>query len=543
VIAPRMAEAGDSGLLLELDEVIDADVNARAIAIAAAFARENLPGVRDVVPTYRTVAVHFDPLRLDIHVVRAALERASGAAPTETSRPAIEIPVRYGGDDGPDLVEVARFAELSVEDAIRAHAETPYRVFMLGFLPGFAYMGTVDARIAMPRRATPRLRVPAGSVAIAGQQTGVYPSESPGGWRLIGRTPELVFDAIRPQPSLFTPGDVVRFVPTRDGEVRRPARAAHTITAALGAGDRHITILRPGLFTTIQDLGRWGQQANGVPVGGALDRVSHAIANATVGNDGRAATLEVTVVGPEIRIESDGLVAISGANLGARLDGADVPLNTPVACRAGAVLHFGQRTIGARCYVAFDGGVDVAPVLDSRSTSVRCAIGGLDGRALAAGDRLPIGPVAGSRRRRLFRQPPPPSGGARLRVVPGPQTSFFPDDALEILQGTRFTVTPHADRMGYRLEGTRIPRLERREMISDATFTGGIQVPASGEPILLMADRQTTGGYPQIATVITADLPLAGQLAPGDWVEFSVCTRREALTALVAQEGQLLALG
>lgn len=538
-----MVEAGDSGVLLELDEVIDARVNARAIAIAAAFARESLSGVRDVVPTYRTVAVHFDPLRLDIDAVRAALERAAGAQPTETSRPAIELPVRYGGDDGPDLREVAQFAELSLGDAIRVHAETPYRVFMLGFLPGFAYMGTVDARIAMPRRSTPRLRVPAGSVAIAGQQTGVYPSESPGGWRLIGRTSERVFDPGRSQPSLFTPGDIVRFVATRDRETPPLPRAAQSTAPALGTGDRYITILRPGLFTTIQDLGRWGQQASGVPVGGALDRVSHAIANATVGNDSYAATLEVTLSGPDIRIESDGLVAVSGANLGARLDGADVPVNTPVTCRAGAVLQFGQRTTGARSYVAFDGGIDVAPVLNSRATSVRSAIGGFEGRALVAGDRLPIGPAAGSRRRRLVHHPPPHSGGARLRVVPGPQTSFFSDDALEVLQRSRFTVTPHADRMGYRLEGLRIPRLERREMISDATFTGGIQVPASGEPILLMADRQTTGGYPQIATVITADLHLAGQLAPGDWVEFSVCTRREALTALVAQEGQLLALG
>ena len=130
-----------------------------------------------------------------------------------------------------------------------------------------------------------------------------------------------------------------------------------------------------------------------------------------------------------------------------------------------------------------------------------------------------------------------------MRVLPGPQDDFFPDDAFDVLQQHRFSVTPQSDRMGYRLSGTRIPRLPAREMISDATFPGAIQVPASGQPILLMADRQTTGGYPQIATVITADLPLAAQLAPGDWIEFRICSRTEALTALVAQEGRLLAVG
>jgi antagonist of KipI len=134
------------------------------------------------------------------------------------------------------------------------------------------------------------------------------------------------------------------------------------------------------------------------------------------------------------------------------------------------------------------------------------------------------------------------TGGARVRVLPGPQLDKFPAAALDVLQRTRFTVTSQSDRMGYRLVGGTIPRIEDREMISDVTFTGGLQVPPSGDPILLMSDRQTTGGYPQLATVITADLPIAGQLAPGDWIEFEVCTRHQAMSALIAQEGSILAL-
>jgi biotin-dependent carboxylase-like uncharacterized protein len=190
--------------------------------------------------------------------------------------------------------------------------------------------------------------------------------------------------------------------------------------------------------------------------------------------------------------------------------------------------------------VAFDGGVDVAPLLGSRATHVGAALGGVEGRALARGDRLPLGSAMATSVSRTRSAPTiKPTGGARRRVLPGPQDDFFGEPAFALLERTRFTVTPHSNRMGYRLSGSVLPRIPNREMISDAAFVGGIQVPASGEPLLLMSDRQTTGGYPQMATVITADLPLAGQLAPGDWVEFSLCTRAEAIAALRDQEAML----
>jgi biotin-dependent carboxylase-like uncharacterized protein len=184
--------------------------------------------------------------------------------------------------------------------------------------------------------------------------------------------------------------------------------------------------------------------------------------------------------------------------------------------------------------VSFAGGIDVPPVLGSRSTHVRTRMGGVEGRALRAGDVLPLGiplqPTKGSAVRAKT-----VASGARLRVISGPQDEFFPSDALDVLVGTRFVVATDSDRMGFHLTSDRrITRLER-EMISDATFAGAVQVPASGQPILLMADRQTTGGYPQIAVVITADLPLAGQLVPGDWVEFELCSRAQAVEALAAR--------
>ena len=540
----KILEAGDSALLLELDEVINVSVNAQAIAIAATMRRAGLPGIRDVVSTYRSVAVHFDPLSIDVEKVRATLRRSADAPPALSEGKTVVIPVQYGGEMGPDLSDVATFAGFSPDEVVARHTAGRYRVFMLGFLPGFAYMGTVDESIAMPRHASPRLKVPAGSVGIAGRQTGIYPRDSPGGWRLIGRTPVALFNPHRVPSALVAPGDTVRFV--RDKmrpDVVSGFRRTSDGPPKGGHYARSITILRPGLFTTIQDEGRWGHQASGVPVSGPMDRLSHRVANALVGNEPTAALLEATLSGPEIRIDNAAVIAVTGADLGARLDAEDVPPHRPIRCRAGAVLRFRERRAGARAYIAFGGGITVPAVLGSRATHTHCGLGGVNGRSLVAGDSLPLGDERGVGPWRVISVPNPRvNGGAKLRVLPGPQHDDFRTEALEILQRTRFIVTSQSDRMGYRLAGGTIPRVEGREMISDVTFAGALQVPPSGDPILLMSDRQTTGGYPQLATVITADLPIAGQLAPGDWIEFEVCTRHQALSALIAQEGAILAL-
>lgn len=211
----RIVPAGDAALVIEFEEKIDPAVSARAAAVADALIAEHVAGVRDIVPTYRSVAVYFDPLHTNQSQLVAALERLAeqprltGTRP----RPPIEVPVCYGGEYGPDLAGVAEFAALDEAAVVALHASQTYRVMMLGFTPGFAYMGVVDARIAAPRLETPRPRVARGSVGIAQQQTGIYPSETPGGWRLIGRTPLRPFDATRAEPCLFRSGDDVRFVP------------------------------------------------------------------------------------------------------------------------------------------------------------------------------------------------------------------------------------------------------------------------------------------------------------------------------------------
>ena len=208
----RIRMDGDAAVTVAFEARVDPVINARVVALAAGIGAARHPGVRDVVSSYSAVTVYFDPIRTDLDRLWVALDEAA-AAPVGDAGPSREIvvPVRYGGVAGPDLGEVAAFAGCSADEVIRWHAAPRYRVYMVGFLPGFPYLGAVDARIAMPRRSNPRLAVPAGSVGIAGTQTGIYPTAAPGGWRLIGLAAVEPFDAAREPPCLFRPGDTVRF--------------------------------------------------------------------------------------------------------------------------------------------------------------------------------------------------------------------------------------------------------------------------------------------------------------------------------------------
>ena len=296
-----------------------------------------------------------------------------------------------------------------------------------------------------------------------------------------------------------------------------------------------------GLLTTVQDTGRWGYQHFGVSVSGAMDLTAHRRANRLVGNPPAAATLEITLVGPVLRFETAMRIGVAGAAFELRLDACAVSTDTVLCAEAGQILAFGRRLAGARAYLAAAGGFAVPSVLGSRSTHLRSGMGGLAGRALRSGDRLAVGssrgvprrePAARKWGRRL------PSGGARVRVLPGPHAGLFDPAALRRLQSARYTIRPESDRMGYRLDGAPIPGPEGLSLLSQGFPIGALQVVPSGGVIVAMADRQTAGGYPRVATVITADVPVLGQLAPGDWIEFERCdhrTARQALTASVAE--------
>jgi len=309
------------------------------------------------------------------------------------------------------------------------------------------------------------------------------------------------------------------------------------VTTASG----ELRVVKPGLLTTVQDLGRFGLQAAGVPVAGPMDTFSHRLANQLVGNGADAATLEITLIGPELIVEADTTVAIAGAHFEITCDDRPAPAAESFGVRRGQRIKFGRVLQGARAYLAVAGGIQTETVLGSRATHLVSRMGGVQGRALLAGDRLPVANEATARPvRRAGGLMLPTKGRALLRVMPGPQADWFEPDAMRALAGVSFRISPQSNRMGYRLQGPPLRRIREGELISEPLGIGAIQVPAAGEPILLMADRQTAGGYPKIGYVIGADLPLAGQLAPGDFIEFHVCTRQEAVAALIARERQLL---
>ncbi|MDQ3168723.1 MAG: biotin-dependent carboxyltransferase family protein [Acidobacteriota bacterium] len=294
-----------------------------------------------------------------------------------------------------------------------------------------------------------------------------------------------------------------------------------------------VTVLRPGMLTTVQDRGRFGAQHLGVPVAGPMDWWSHDAANRLTGNDPRAATLEVTLIGPELELGRDAIASVVGANFELNVSGRAVVMNRAFAVAAGDRLSFGRRLAGARAYLAVDGGFGVPEVLGSRATHVTAALGGFEGRALQRGDTIPLGSPCPVGAAALEGEPPHLAAGAPcvLRAVPGP------DGTPDGFWNRTFTVSPQSDRMGYRLEGAALE--VSGDHLSASVAMGTVQATPSGTCVLLMADRATCGGYARVATVITADLPRAGQLAPGDHVRFSPATPSEAAAALAGMRDRL----
>ena len=315
--------------------------------------------------------------------------------------------------------------------------------------------------------------------------------------------------------------------------------AARTLTPAKTS---QIEIIKPGWFTTVQDLGRYGSQQYGVPVSGAMDRFAAIVGNRLVGNPDHAALLECTLKGPELVFPQDTVIAITGADLSPTIDDTTIPLWERILVQRDSRLRFGAQRSGSRAYLAIVGGIDVPLVLGSRSTHDSSMTGGWEGRALKSGDILPAGrPTQSIEHLRMMGKRLPDHLRPRydqsitLRVIPSPQQEHFSESALTILTESSYHVAPQSNRMGYRLTGPKLVRTESASYISDGTAMGALQVPTDGQPILLMADRQTTGGYPNIAVVISADLPLAAQLLPGNTIQFHPCSLTEAQTILRAR--------
>ncbi|MFL6119130.1 5-oxoprolinase subunit PxpB [Actinophytocola sp.] len=492
----RIRRCGEAALLIETEDVL---------GWYAALTARPLPGVVDLVPAAATVLVRCES-GVDFEAVVSRLSELTPHS-TAVTGDEVTIPVRY---DGADLAEVAAATGMSEDEVVTVHTGPEYTVAFTGFAPGFGYLTGLDERLRLPRRDSPRTRVPAGAVAVAGEFTGVYPRPSPGGWHLLGSTTVPLWEPSREPPALLHPGTKVRF----EAVSSLPPVAAVPVSASVVSGG--IEVVRCGPLGTVQDAGRPGYASLGVGHSGFADAVSATLANRLVGNVPSAACLELSF-GATLRFRERVRVAVTGATCPLTRDGRGEAMNAPFTVSAGETLVVGPASVGLRAYVAVRGGIAVPATLGSRSTDV---LSGLGPDPLARGAVLPIGDA--------YAGPPPPvevapvatpsTGELTVHVTPGPRDDWFPGDAF--FDG-RYEVTAESNRVGVRLSGPAVSRARDGELPTEGMVAGAVQIPPSGQPIVFLADHPVTGGYPVIAVVRAADLPLLAQARPGQAVRFS----------------------
>lgn len=304
---------------------------------------------------------------------------------------------------------------------------------------------------------------------------------------------------------------------------------------------REIKILKPGLLTSVQDLGRLGYQGYGMSVAGSMDHFSTRLANLLVGNNQGEAVLETTIIGPEIQFSCHEIISITGANMNPKINGAPVPMWTSLLLDPGDILSFSNSSSGIRSYIGFSSSLDLPLIMKSKSTYLRGNIGGFQGRKLAQGDRIPLGnnPLSNYGSYLPLKFTPTYKEINEIRLVLGPQDDYFSKENLDNFFKGEYTITPESDRMGYRLDGPKINHLDSPDIISDGINFGAIQVPGNRLPIIMMADRQTTGGYAKIANVISPDLNILGQMKAGDRMTFKKLDIEEAQTIYLEYENKI----
>lgn len=517
---------GTTAVLAELSGLHD------VLALQALLLEHPLPGQVDVLAAAQTVMVKADS--------PAAARRMAALLPemdlTVTAHADGKLVVIEAVYDGEDLAEVGRLTGLGPDGVVAAHTGQVWTVAFGGFAPGFGYMVGENQSLEVPRRSSPRTAVPAGSVALAGNYSAVYPRKSPGGWQLIGRTAARMWDLSREQPALAAPGDRVQFKAVRElvkvsGAAAEPAPSEPPVHSGL-------RILAPGLQSLVQDLGRPGHAGLGVSTAGALDRSSVRRANRLVGNQPSAAVVESVAGGLRVQAVGDQVLAVTGAPSALTVvapsdpeDGAgesdggrprqvrEVPMATPFALLDGETLAIGPPDRGFRTYLAVRGGVEADAVLGSRSTDTMSGIGP---EPLAAGQLLEAGAATSSN---VVGNPElqpeyPDAGVTVLDIVPGPRDDWFEAAALESLCSQDWAVTPRSNRVGMRLAGEPLRRSRDGELPSEGTMAGALQIPPDGQPVLFLADHPITGGYPVIGVVVDQQLDRAAQIPIGGSIRF-----------------------
>ncbi|AKT37262.1 carboxyltransferase domain-containing protein [Chondromyces crocatus] len=545
----RWTPYGERGLYVDLGLEKAPDRATRTHAAAAAL-RERL-GARALEVVVGAGAILVTDIARGVDVEALALEalgaagtqRAAGSEGVSASAAALpsgreaEATVRHHVVsvvyDGPDLTEVATLLGVSPEEVIALHTGAEVVVELLGFLPGFAYCSGVAPRLSLPRRGSPRASVPAGSVAVAGGFTGIYPRASPGGWWLLGRALGVTpFDPGREPAMLFAPGDRVRFaraeVPSSEHAAVSPGArgTAGGSRAVQGAssGQRALDLVAVSAVATIQDGGRPGRLSQGLPPSGPLDATTHAAANRAVGNPSNAAAIEIPLGSLEVQAVGEVVVSIDGARA--------------VRLSDGERLRVPSSDVAVR-YLAVQGGIDVPVQLGARATLLAAGLGGFEGRPLRRRDRLLVGETHQESRRdgaddeREERGGIGKEGGGGnpdgsgeheecITLDPGPHVDRFPPGALDALVDGTWHVSRHVDRVGMRLEGARVPREGPDLALPAPMVRGAVQVTTDGTPIVLGPDHPVTGGYPVLAVVRPTRQAQLARRRPGEAVRFAL---------------------
>ncbi|WP_423059028.1 carboxyltransferase domain-containing protein [Brevibacterium linens] len=528
-----------------------ADLTA-TMALHHSLEAADLPGVTELIPAARTVLISFDPARTSTEILAESVRGLGHTESVSDTAREVTIDVRYDGDD---LAEVADLLSVSPAEVVKRHQAATWQVAFAGFAPGFGYLAGDDELFNVPRRSSPRTRVPVGSVALAGEFTGVYPRSSPGGWQLIGRTDAKLWDLDRQPPALFVPGTIVKFAEAEreivdvsaggsaagaagaaaDSASDSPSASAEATSdtdgAASAVGPPSLEVLRPGLQLLVQDLGRPGFASMGVSAAGAADRSALTTANRLVGNAETTAGLESFGGGVLLRSRGDGVAAVTGATGTITVTAADGTVLTPrlgeaFALSDGDELELGPTERGVRRYLAVRGGIDVETALGSSSADTLAGLGpaAVDkGTTLGVHDprtALHLVDPALARTRAL----PQAGETVEMTVTLGPREDWFTDAGIETLLSQVWTVTHESDRVGLRLSGeVPLERARTGELPSEGAVTGALQVPPNGQPVLFGPDHPLTGGYPIIASV--DDLDLAAQLPPGVKLRFTTSAR------------------
>lgn len=534
----KMYSLSENAITLEWGNKINFSIYEKIANLNTLLNKKPFFGFVETVPAYTTLTIFYQPeLILDVDdsptaFVKSYIEKLLKESSHKIAfqENCVTIPVCYDIEFGIDLQYIAEKKGISIQEVVELHQQKDYKVFMMGFLPGFSYMGEVDNKISTPRKATPRAIIEEGAVGIAGNQTGIYPLASPGGWQIIGKTPYCLFDAEKEDPFFFKTGDRVRFYSISKEEFYKIKKEKNV---AVTGEENHpdAVVLKPGVFSIFQDNGRTGFRSYGVPLSGALDVLSHNIANALVGNAKNSATIECTMGGLSIQFNKKTHIAVTGAGI-AFVNGELIELNHSHSVKPTDILEVRFNNQGLRTYIAVQGGFVSKVIMNSRSASPKITIGSVLKKGMVLRFENENQPIKKMDKLELTIFEP----HKIIRVIEGHEINWVKEDSVRQFYSQQYVISNRCDRMGYHLQGEPLWLDNTNELISTAVTKGTIQLTPSGQIIVLMNDCQTTGGYPRIGQVAAVDLPVLAQLKPSETIDFKKISFSEAEKLYVTQQ-------